>query len=291
MPRPSDNSNPTDLVADYVLNDLSAEESLRLRQALEQDPALFAEVQASQEALSLLPYGLPVVEPSARLKDKILSAASRSTSDPGLNPSPSDRISAGVSVASARPRQERRFGQRWLPAISTGIAAAAIAALSFNQLQLGQSSQQTLALQQQLENTNAEIDSLRSELRTNQEVTALLADPGTQVHSLVGDASPQLDGRGATARVLIKPGERKVTLVAQGLPQLPEGKIYRFWAVTKTGSEPTYCGEFHQDNSGMAQWAAADAACVKNPLQTMITLDAPNDPKTVPGPAIMQSIS
>ncbi|PZO08236.1 MAG: hypothetical protein DCF25_22390 [Leptolyngbya foveolarum] len=287
MPQPSDNSTPIDLAADYALGDLSARESLRLRQALEQDPALFAEIQSSQEALSLLPYCLPTVEPSARLKDKILSVATRSTENSELKSSSSSR----GTEASVRSRQIRGLGHRWLPAISTGIAVAAIAALGINQIQWGQPPSQTLALQQQLESTNAEIESLRQELRTNQDITALLGDPNTQVHSLVGEASEQMDTRGATARILVKPGDSKVTLVAQGLPPLPEGKIYRFWAVTQAGAEPTYCGEFSQGAGGTAQWAATNTACVENPLQTMVTLDAPSDPTTAPGPTVLQSIS
>ena len=192
---------------------------------------------------------------------------------------------------TVRSRQSRRFSQRWLPAISTGIAAVAIAALGINQIQEGQPSPETLALQQQLESTNTEVERLRQELRTNQDITALLGDPNTQVHSLVGEASEQIDTRGATARILVKPGESKVTLVAQGLPPLPEGKIYRFWAVTQAGAEPTYCGEFSQGAGGTAQWAATDTACVENPLQTMVTLDAPSDPTTAPGPTVLQSIT
>jgi anti-sigma-K factor RskA len=285
MPRSTDTPNPIELVAGYVLNDLSVEESARFREALAQDPTLFVEVQSFQAAFALLPYGLPMAEPAASLKGKILSAARRPTAAPIEDHPPSNLVSITSSGHRVRSWQQR------LPAISTGIAAIAVAALGFNQIQSGQQLQQTVALQQQLEETNSQLESLRGEVRTSQAMTALLSDPKTKVYSLVGEESNETNSRGATARVLVKPGASEVTLVAQGLPQPPEGKIYRFWAVTKASATPLYCGQFSQDSGGTAQWTAADTTCMENPLQMMITLDAPSDPTASPGPVVMESFS
>lgn len=288
MTRATDDANQTDLIAGYVLDDLSAEEAARLRQALADSPAGAEEVGGFEEAIALLPYALPVSTPSAGLRNKILSAAQGTSSGEATETPPSNVVPLkGRSMASSSERSRRQ----WLPAISSGIAAVALVALGLNQVQLSKQSQQTVALQQQLEETNRDRESLRSKLSASEKVTALLNDPSTQIHALVGADSEQPDATATSARVLVKPGDREVTLVAQNLPQLPEDQIYRFWSVTEASATPQYCGEFRQDSSGTAQWTAVDAACLENPLQTMITLDAPNDPTTLPGPTVMESIS
>ena len=149
----------------------------------------------------------------------------------------------------------------------------------------------TAALQQQLKDTNTELARLRSELQANQAAVAVLSDPSTQVQALVGTMPNPTDKRLATARMLMKPGDRQVTLVAQNLPKLPAEQIYRLWSVADTSAAPMYCGEFRQDDSGTAQWTAPDAACTKNPAQMIVTLDAPGDPITSAGPLVMKSFS
>ena len=287
MTRPDD-TNQTDLIAGYVLGDLSPEEADRLRQTLAEAPADSQEVKSFEEAFALLPYALPSVEPSPHLKGKILSAATRSTAEPVAESSRLKAIPSNViSIASPRQRQ----WQRLLPAISTGIAAVAIAALSFNQVQLGKQSQQTVALQQQLKDNNTELARLRSELQANQATVAVLSDPNTQVQALIGTMPNPTDKRLATARMLVKPGDRQVTLVAQDLPKLSAEQIYRLWSIADTSAAPMYCGEFRQDDSGTAQWIAPDAACTQNPSQMIVTLDAPGDPITSAGPLVMKSFS
>lgn len=281
MTRPTNDKNPTDLISGYVLGDLSPEEAVHLRQALAEDPARAEELKSFEEAFSLLPYDLPIVEPSAQLKDKILSAASHQTTEAAAAPPP-------ANVVPMAPLRQRHW-RRWIPAISTGIAAIAVAAFGLNQMQLSQQSQQTVALQQQLKTTNTELTRLRNELKANRETVAQLSNPNTQVQTLVGSVPNPTDSRLPTARLLVKPGDSEVTLVARDLPKLSEKQIYRLWSVADTAAPPLYCGQFRQNDSGTAQWIAPDAICTKQPLKVIITLDAPDDPTTSAGPLVMQS--
>jgi anti-sigma-K factor RskA len=277
MTRPTYDPNSTDLVAGYILDDLSPEEADRLNQALAETPDLHREIAAFGEAFSLIPYDMRLLEPSANLKAKILSAASQSIPD----------TSCETPQSNVVP-MPRRSWKRWMPAISTGIAAIAVAALGLSQVQLRQQSQQSIALQQRLE---GELTILRSELKANQRTIALLSQPDTQMYALAGATSTPKNSRLATARLLAKPGDRNVTLVAQALPKLPDNQIYRLWAVAAPKAAPTYCGQFRQDDSGMAQWDAPNAACTNKPLQLIITLDGPTDPTSSAGPVVMQSLS
>ncbi len=278
MIRDDDNPNQTDLVAGFILDDLSHEEADRLNQAIAQSPAIASEIESFREAFALLPYDMPLLEPSARLKDKIISAALQSAAVPHPDPPPANVVPFAPS---------RRNWKQWIPAIGTSIAAGAVIALGLNQVQLSRQVQQTAALQQQLEAKNTELKRLQSELQANQGAIARLSQPGTQIYSLVG-ATPK-NSRLATARLLAKPGDRTVTLVAQGMPKLSDNQIYRLWSVAKPSSAPVYCGQFRQDDSGTAQWIAPNAACTKNPSQLLITLDAPTDPITSAGPLVMRS--
>jgi Anti-sigma-K factor rskA len=283
MTRPTDDPNQTDLVAGYILDDLTPEEVARLNQAVAETPALYEEIASFGEAFSLIPYDMPIVEPSVSLKDKIISAASRSSTGVSLEP-PHTNV---VPIAS--PRQ--RSWKRWIPAISTGIAAVAVTALGLSQIQLSRQSQQTVALQQQLEATNTELERLKSELQANQGAIVRLSQPDTQVYSLVGATSNPNNRRLATARLFAKPDNVTITLVAQDLPKLPNNQIYRLWSVAKPSAAPMYCGQFHQDDKGTAHWVAPNVACTKKPFQLLITLDAPTDPITSAGPLVMRSLS
>jgi anti-sigma-K factor RskA len=281
MTRPTDNPNPTDLAAGYILDDLSPEEAMRLNQTLAESPALHGEIAALGEAFALLPYDMPLQAPSAGLKAKILSAATQSIAPTQTTP--------GSNVGSIGSR--RRTWQRWIPAISTGIAAVAIATIGLNQVQLSRQSQQTIALQQQLESTNTELANLRRDLKASQNTIAILTQPGSQTYALAGKTANPQNGQLATAQLVARPGDRTVTIVAHALPKLQNNQVYRLWAATATAAKPLYCGQFRQDDSGTAQWDAPNAACTQKPLQLMITLDGPTDPTTAAGPLVMQTLS
>jgi Anti-sigma-K factor rskA len=280
MTRPTHEPSSTDLVAGYILDDLSPEETDRLNQALTETPALRGEIAAFGEAFSLIPYDMPIVEPAASLKAKILSAASQSI----------------ASTTKATPRSNvvplpRPNWKQWIPAISTCVAAVSIAALGLNQVQLNRQSKEAIALQQQLETTNTKLERLERELKASQDVIAIISKPGTQSYALAGETSNLQNSRIAKAQIFAKPGDRTVTVMAQALPKLSNSQIYRLWAVASPKAAPTYCGQFRQDDSGRAQWDAPNAACTNQPLQLMITLDGPTDPTTSAGPVVMQSLT
>jgi uncharacterized membrane-anchored protein YhcB (DUF1043 family) len=287
MTRPTDNPNPTDLVAGYILDDLSPEEAARLNQALAETPALHGEIAAFGEAFALLPYDMPLQAPAAGLKAKILSAASQSINPSIANTSSAKPPTNVVPIGTAR----RRNWQQWIPAISTGIAAIAVATIGLNQVQLSRQSQQTIALQQQLDATNTKLESLQRELKSSQSTIAILTQPGSQTYALAAKTANPKNGQLATAQLVARPGDRTVTIVAHALPKLQNNQVYRLWAATATAAKPLYCGQFRQDDSGTAQWDAPNAACTQKPLQLMITLDGPTDPTTAAGPLVMQTLS
>jgi Anti-sigma-K factor rskA len=63
-----------ELVAGYVLGDLSAEELAQFEQLLQQHPELLAEVNAMQVSFQLVPQALPKVTPPPALLEKMMAA-------------------------------------------------------------------------------------------------------------------------------------------------------------------------------------------------------------------------
>ncbi len=285
MTRLIDDSNQTDLIAGHILGDLSPEEAARLDEALDQTPELRAEIGAFGAAFSMIPYNLPLLEPSARLKDRIISAASDSLAEP--LPGRIAVNSLEATPANVVPiTSPRRNWKRWIP---TGIAAAAVAALGWNQIQLSQQFQQAAAMKQQLQAMKTELEQLRSESQANRGTIALLSQPDTQMYPLIGITNPN-NSRISTARILSSAGSVNVTLVAHDLPKLSKSQIYRLWAVATPTVAPMYCGQFRQDSAGIAKWVAPNAACTQKPAKLLITLDAPTDPTTSAGPLVMKSL-
>jgi anti-sigma-K factor RskA len=276
MTIPTHDPNPIDLAAGYVLDDLSPEEADQLKQTLTENPAFYQEIAALGEAFALLPYSASLQSPSPHLKAKILSAAQASVA--------ADRAAPQSNIIP----MPRRNWQRWLPIVSTGIAAMAVAALGLNQMQMQRQSQQAIAARQQLEN---EVAQLQNELKAKQQTIAAIMQPDIQTYDLTGATSAVTSSRAAKARLSAKPGDRAVTLVAQSLPKLDQAQVYRLWAVAAPKSAPIYCGQFRQDDSGTAQWDAPNVACTNKPVQLIITLDQPSDPITAAGPMVMQSES
>lgn len=65
-----------ELMAGYVLGNLTPEEAEEFRQLLTEHPELAEEVHRLQEVLEVLPYALPEVAPPLHLRSAILESAS-----------------------------------------------------------------------------------------------------------------------------------------------------------------------------------------------------------------------
>lgn len=83
MAEPLSSDQIQELMAGYVLGNLSSEEAEMLRQQFTAHPELIGEVQQLQEVLSIMPYALPEEMPSESLREKILATA---IADPSSSP-------------------------------------------------------------------------------------------------------------------------------------------------------------------------------------------------------------
>ncbi|MEM9266861.1 MAG: hypothetical protein AAGA46_15190 [Cyanobacteria bacterium P01_F01_bin.13] len=103
-----------ELIAGYVLGDLSSTEAEDFQCLLADMPELQAEVAALQEALAMMPYGLDEVEPERELRSQILSAAQ------------AELAQHRPSLQKMRLQKNRRFQPRLPWAMSAAAASLAI---------------------------------------------------------------------------------------------------------------------------------------------------------------------
>jgi hypothetical protein len=201
-----------ELLAAYVLGDLSDAEKLTLENWLKANPEGQSELASLQETLALSAYGLDEdAKPSESLRWRILQEA-RQSQTTSLEP-----------VASNAPPKQRN----WLSWGASIAAAAAIAVLGIDSIQV----------HSELAQANTEIDHYR-------DVATMLQESNTKLVSLKGmDA-----GKGSSGNIVVTPGTPEVVVTLRNLPVPQTGEVYRLWAVVD-GQKVAY-GEFMPAKDG-----------------------------------------
>lgn len=139
--------NWEELMADYVLGNLSPQDAEEFKQLLDTNPELTTEVIQLQEVLHLVPYTI-AQQPPAHLRSKVLTAAQ--TPLPHIPPSPAQRPSRQTPV-------------RWIGIASTVAAVLLVLVVSVDNYRL------------------------RQELRATRAVTQALRQPDTFIETLTGN--------------------------------------------------------------------------------------------------------
>lgn len=169
--------NWQELLAGYVLGDLSPEEAEAFQQLVAADPDLNREVLHLQETLALMPYALPDENPPAHLKQSILAAAEAIQPEPALS-----------IVQPAQPARPRPWGL-----IAGGaIAAAALIVLGIDNYQLRQSVAEKREVIQALRNPDRFIYTLSGTEDLPDAFGSLVIDTGDQRAFLLTQNLPPL---------------------------------------------------------------------------------------------------
>ncbi|MBD1873652.1 anti-sigma factor [Nodosilinea sp. FACHB-131] len=163
------------LLAGYVLYDLSPEESIALAELLAANPDLQQDIDQLQQALEIAYDGDPV-SPPAHLRTALLQTAAQLVDG-------AEAVSAPVSTLGLRPR---RWGSLW------GAAAAAlIAGLSLSNLMLWRTLQLERASQPEDETLTIALGSPGGDTSSGQ--AQVVINPNTLAGSLMVENLPALE--------------------------------------------------------------------------------------------------
>ncbi len=212
-----------DLLAGYVIGDLTPEEEARVKQLLENNPELLTELRRLQSTLAVLPLSLPVSSPPQQLESRILQAAQ----------------------AQRSPARLSRTGIQLWHGLAVGIAAALIAGLLIENHRLNHqltAAQATLAQIRQTDLVKSR--QFHQELSRYQEVVSLLRQPNNRFLALIG-TRPELQSSGS---LVIVPTKDAAILVLRDVAALPKGKVYRMWAFAE--GQKVACTDFKPNDKG-----------------------------------------
>jgi Anti-sigma-K factor rskA len=261
-----------ELLAGYVLGNLSSEELIQFKQYLDKYPENKLEVERLQKTLALLPLSLEEGRSPNNLKARIRASAQSATEELEL----STRASTREKI-----NKNGRKSQSW-QRIWTGIAVATIALLGW----------QTYHLQQQVSIAEAELIQLRQAWTTNktkstnlvryQETVSLLHQPNNRLLSLTGSKTA-LDASGS---LVIVPDRQLAVLVLQNVPNPPQNKIYQMWAVVN--GRKVSCIKFKPDRDGTVLLQIPITNWLKTPM-VVITLEQEEETTQPKGDMVMSS--
>lgn len=257
-----------DLLAGYVLGDLTPEEAARLRRQLADRPDLKQELAKLQETLALLPYGLPDdVQPSPALRDRLLAAAGAETPAP-----------------SAAPKSRR--WPRWTP-LAAAIAAVAVGtgwAIDGIRLrqQLARVRTDLAGAELALERQATQLARTEDELQRQADLVAIMRQPGNRFMTLEGSET----AASAAGTLAIAPEMASAVLVLQNLDMPSEGEVYRLWAIAD--GEKIGCADFRPDATGRV-YLELPADVLARATGVAVTVEPDRDMPAPTGRAIVTS--
>ncbi|WP_310487119.1 anti-sigma factor [Chamaesiphon sp. VAR_69_metabat_338] len=224
LPPTSTSESWSELLAGYVLGDLTPAEIDRVEAYLRDHPECQAEIESLMLPLDLLPLTLPAARPPASLRSQILQVAAAETAPD---------FSEIVPVSQLR----RKSMPLWKP-IAMGLELLAIGCLGWYSYHL---SQELATVKQDLQ--TAQIAKRSPASNNDRSIVSLLQQPNNRFIPLKN--MPQQTGAG---NLIVVPNKSVAVLVLQQIKPLPPGQVYRTWAIM--GDEEMSCADFLPDKNG-----------------------------------------
>ncbi|MEI6064556.1 MAG: anti-sigma factor [Pseudanabaena sp. ELA748] len=245
-----------ELVAGYVLADLSSEEVIEIHKIILEHPEIVTKIDHLQEALAMLPLGLNETSPAPNLRDRIAAQAIPITVENLLN-SPVDTSKESLLNDSFAPtnRSPQRKNLWQLAAIGlSSIGAIALIALGIDNYQMRQ-----------------QIATDQIELQKHRQTIAMLQGADNRMISLKGmGAIPTAFGT-----VMIAPTEKAAMISIQNLRQIPQDNSYRLWAIVD--GKKVNCAQFRPDEQGKVFVKVPLGDALKQTTALIITIEPNKD--------------
>jgi anti-sigma factor RsiW len=221
----------SELLAGYVLGDLTTAEIEAVEEYLASSPTATQELEQLQTALSFVSASAPLDTTPATTTEIAGLARLR------------EQIVPSLSQPVSRPLSNRILP--WLGWGLGSIATVLVANLGWQNYQLDR---QLIVAQQKIQDQQILLSQSEKLLTVAQQEIqgqqALLRQSGNKLLAISG-----MDAGGKSSGSLVmSPATDTAVLVLQKVPALPVGKVYRMWAVM--GNEEMACGDFVPDQAG-----------------------------------------
>ncbi|MDG2991954.1 anti-sigma factor [Candidatus Synechococcus calcipolaris G9] len=237
-----------ELLAGYVLGDLSSEEARTVQELLTDYPELLAEIQHFQDILALLPLALPEVPVPQTLRSQILAS----------------EMGASEMAAQKTRRLPSPSPLRWW-----GLGGMALL-IGLGWLW------DSYSLRQQIASMEQSLEKLE---HIAQETPAPRGDRTLMLEGM-GPTS------NATGMVAFAPQYRMAVVSIDNLPPLPSGQVYRLWAAI--GDEKVECSEIVPDASGRVYLKLPLDSNLMNSTALVITIEPETPFPQPQGEMVMQ---
>jgi hypothetical protein len=222
---PPSSESWSELMAGYVLGDLTPAEIDRVEAYLIAHPERQAEIASLMLPLDLLPLTLPADRPPASLRAQILQVATAETA-------------ADFSAIIMPMSQLRRKSMPLWKPIAMGLELLAIGWLGWHSYHLNQ---ELATVKQDLQ--TAQIARRKPTTNDDRSLVSLLQQPNNRFVTLKN--MPEQTGAG---NLIVVPNKSIAVLVLHKVNPLPSGQVYRTWAIM--GDEEMSCADFLPDKNG-----------------------------------------
>jgi hypothetical protein len=233
---PPEESMP-ELLSGYVLGDLTASEMASVDRYLAEHPERAAELASLKRSLDLLPLALPAAKPPASLRQRIVEIATAE--------------STAASAVIGQLKTHNR-SPKWVWRSIGGLGVSLLAGLWWYNCRICE-----------------ELASAKQHLSAYQSVVSLLQQPNNRFLALKSTPGKSM-GMGSLVMV---PQKSAAVLTLQQMPPLPQGKVYRVWAIMD--DKEMACADFLPDDRGkvMMQFPLANWGTAK---KVMVTIEDKN---------------
>jgi hypothetical protein len=222
---PPSRSEPSpELLAGYVLGDLTPSELEIVAAYLTAHPDRQTEIDRLMLPLDLLSLTLPANDPPPSLRQQILAGAA------------AEMVTTNAPISQIRVKSK----QPWRSIIA-GLGLLLIAGLGWNNYRL---STELAAVKQDLKTSQIAAQD-RQKYRDYQSTVSLLREPNNRFIPLKNMEGKTGMGMGS---LIVAPTKSSAVLALQQIKPLPAGQVYRMWAIM--GDREMSCADFLPDAEG-----------------------------------------
>lgn len=279
------NERRDELASLYALGAIDAADSTALREELAATPALAADVRALVQTAVGLAQAVPLVDPPAALRARVLTSVTGKTFGPAAVPFEAPQPAALPTTVApatvahpatpAQPatvvRVDRTGPSPWIGWLAAAAALIAAIGTGMYALQLrdrvAEAEARAVAAGIEVAEMRRVLDRSQEETRTVRMQAAVLIAPDMARVDLAGQPSaPKAAARAFWSR------SRGMVFAATSLPRAPSGKVYQLWVIAN-GVNPISAGLLAPDAQGQVNTHFVTPQDIPTPVALAVTLE------------------